>query len=104
MKNFDRALAYAKQRGVEIPQLSPQVQVKDLRHTLIQSYNIDPPMKMKKADLMELLTIERIIHSGGLTQAQIKRLGQKHDDKRTLRDRHATKVQRKIRRRRWLFT
>lgn len=105
MKNLDRALAYAKQRGVDIPnrEYLEGLTVDRLKHQL-ENMHIVPRGKAKKGELVDAMMIALLIHSGGLTPAQIKRLHQKHDDRRTLRDRNATKIQRKISRRRWLFT
>lgn len=104
MKNFDRALAYAKQRGVELPNIHAMLEKKTNNElkVILSRLGVVTKNKAKKSDLVQLAMIEMI--KPHLTQAQIKRLGQKHDDKRTLRDRHATRIERKIRRRRWQFT
>jgi len=100
LQNVDRAMAYAKQRGVEIPEgLRSELQklnTDDLKYRLRQ-YNIVLPRKTRKAEMIDRLVVEFLMPA--LTPAQQRRIRQSHDSKRTLRDRKARKGLFSLRRR-----
>ena len=98
MRNIDRALAYAKQRGVAIPKFD-NLTTDQLKARLLTEHDIKVATKTPKSILVDRLTIETLMPQ--LTAAQRRRIRSCDDAARTLRDRKGRKLQQRVLRNRW---
>lgn len=104
MRNFDRAMAYATQRGVESLATDAlqfySAMKKDALRDMMLVQDVDHPRDATKQALVEIMVMRQI--SPHLTPTQLKRIRQHQDSSRTLRDRKGRKRERRIRRHQWL--
>lgn len=75
MTNHERLLAYAKQRGVDLPECD-SASVDWLKHILLQEWDIKVSSKMRKSELIHLVQLNFVMPQ--LTPAQRKRLKAKN--------------------------
>lgn len=103
MKNIDRALAYAKQRGVAIPETIGWIEdlsTDEMKSRLLEHHGIKVLSKTRRPELVDRLTLETL--KPFLTPAQRRRIRRSDDSSRALRDRKGRKLQRKQKRLAWL--